>query len=253
MLGIHQAALCKAFYIKKLENSLPCLCWYLSCIESDSKDRTMQQSPNAIIQTATEGFKSTAVAARFQGEFIRKSLHLLIALVPFFAAVNLTGTLVLLAIGTVFYAFAEASRRQGNPVLMVSDLTLIASRQKDRGGFVLGPVTLGLGAMLSLILYPEPAASLAIFALAFGDSFASLVGTIVKGPKVPFLGGKTFAGSFACLVAVFFITFGLTRQLLPSLAVAIGAMILEAIPAGNFDNIIIPVGVGMLATRLFAF
>jgi len=213
----------------------------------------MQQNPDALSQIETVGSKSTAIAAPFQGEIVRKSLHLLIALVPLFAAVNLTGTLVLLALGTVFYAFAEASRRQGNPVLVVSDLTLIASRAKDMGGFVLGPVTLGLGAMLSLILYPEPSASIAIFALAFGDGFASLFGTMVKGPKIPFLRGKTFAGSFACLVAVFFITFGLTRQPLPSLAVAAAATILEGIPAGNFDNIIIPFGVGMLATKLFAF
>jgi phytol kinase len=213
----------------------------------------MQQNPDALSQIETAGSKSTAIAAPFQGEIVRKSIHLLIALVPLFAAVNLTGTLVLLALGTVFYAFAEASRRQGNPVLVVSDLTLIASRAKDMGGFVLGPVTLGLGAMLSLILYPEPSASIAIFALAFGDGFASLFGTMVKGPKIPFLRGKTFAGSFACLVAVFFITFGLTRQPLPSLAVAAAATILEGIPAGNFDNIIIPFGVGMLATKLFAF
>ena len=213
----------------------------------------MQQNPDALSQIETAGPKSTAIAAPFQGEIVRKSLHLLIALVPLFAAVNLTGTLVLLALGTVFYAFAEASRRQGNPVLVVSDLTLIASRAKDMGGFVLGPVTLGLGAMLSLILYPEPSASIAIFALAFGDGFASLFGTMVKGPKIPFLRGKTFAGSFACLVAVFFITFGLTGQPIPSLAVAAAATILEGIPAGNFDNIIIPFGVGMLATKLFAF
>ncbi|MGA2478769.1 MAG: phosphatidate cytidylyltransferase [Spirochaetia bacterium] len=213
----------------------------------------MQQSPVVLSQSANEGFKSTAIAARFQGEIVRKSLHLLIAVVPLLAAVNLTGTLILLALGTVFYAFAEASRRSGNPVLVVSDLTLIASRQKDMGAFVLGPVTLGLGAMLSLILYPEPSASIAIFALAFGDGFASLIGTIVRGPKIPFLRGKTFAGSFACFAAVFLITFGITRQPLPSLAIASAATALEGIPAGNFDNIIIPFGVGMLATKLFAF
>jgi phytol kinase len=213
----------------------------------------MQESQDVISRTSTEGFKSTAIAARFQGEIVRKSLHLLIALVPIFAAVSVMGTLVLLAMGTVFYAFAEASRRQGNPVMVVSDLTLIASRAKDAGGFVLGPVTLGLGAMLSLILYPEPSASIAIFALAFGDGFASLVGTMVRGPKIPFLGNKTFAGSLACLTAVFLITFAITRQPLPSLAIAGAATVLEAIPAGNFDNIIIPFGVGMLATRLFAF
>ena len=213
----------------------------------------MQDSQDALNQITTERLQPTAFAARFQGEVVRKSLHLLIAVVPLLAAVNLSATMTLLAIGTVFYTFAEASRRQGNPVLLVSDITLIASRDKDRGGFVLGPVTLGLGAMLSLILYPEPSASLAIFALAFGDGFASLVGTLVRGPKIPFLRGKTFAGSFACFLAVFLITLSLTMKPAQSLMVAAAATVLEAIPAGNFDNIIIPFGVGMLATKLFAF
>jgi dolichol kinase len=105
--------------------------------------------------------------------------------------------------------------------------------------------------MLSLIMYPNPAASIAIFALAFGDGFASLVGTLVRGPKIPFLRGKTFAGSSACFVTVFVITLRLTMKPVQSLMVAAAATILEGIPAGNFDNIIIPFGVGMLATKLF--
>ena len=181
---------------------------------------------------------------------VRKSLHLLIALVPVLAAVNLPATIALLAMGTIFYSLAEASRRQGNPILVVSDLTLIASRERDMNGFVLGPVTLGLGAMLSLLLYPLPAASIAIFALAFGDGFAGLVGTAVRGPRIPFLNGKTLAGSLACFAAVFIVTFGITSKPADSLIVAAAATFLEGIPAGNFDNIIIPFGVGMVAAKL---
>jgi dolichol kinase len=127
------------------------------------------------------GTQSTTGIARVQGEFVRKSLHLLIAIVPILASANLPATLALLAFGTLFYAFAESSRRHGNPILVVSDLTLIASRDRDKTGFVLGPVTLGLGAMISLLLYPEPAASIAIYALAFGDGLAALVGRVVGG------------------------------------------------------------------------
>jgi phytol kinase len=213
----------------------------------------MQQSQEATSQVRTATLNIAANTNGFQGEIVRKSLHLLVALVPVVASVNLVGTLILLAIGTVFYAFAETSRRRGNPVFVVSDLTIIASRSRDAGAFVLGPVTLGLGAMLSLILYPEPAASIAILALAFGDGLASLVGTMVKGPKIPLLGNKTFAGSFACLAVVFLVTFAITRQAPASLAIAAAATVLEAIPAGNFDNLIIPFGVGMLATKLFVF
>ncbi len=198
-----------------------------------------------------QGSVSVAIALeRFQGEIVRKSLHFLIALVPLLASVNLSATLGLLAAGTLFYAFAESSRLRGIPVPLVSQLTLMASREKDRPGFVLGPVTLGLGAMLSLLLYPLPAASLAIYALAFGDGVASLAGTMLRGPRLPLVVGKTLPGSLACFAVVFAVTMGITQRPLDALAIGLASMLLEAIPAGNFDNIVLPVGVGLLATRL---
>ena len=187
---------------------------------------------------------------RFQGEIVRKSLHFLIALVPLLASVNLPATLGLLAAGVLFYAFAESSRLQGFPIPLVSDLTLIASREKDRPGFVLGPVTLGLGAMLSLLLYPLPAASLAIYALAFGDGIATLAGRMMRGPRIPVFGDKTISGSLACFAAIFVVTLSVTRRPGSSLILAVSGAFLEAIPAGNYDNIILPAGVGLIASRL---
>ena len=186
----------------------------------------------------------------FQGEIVRKSLHLLIALVPSLASVNLPATIAILVMGTLFYSFAESSRLQGTSIPVVSALTLIASREKDRGGFVLGPVTLGIGALLSLILYPLPAASLAIYALAFGDGFASLVGTMARGPLIPLSRGKTLAGSMACFLAVFTVTLSVTSHVNTSFIVAASATIIEALPAGNFDNVLLPFGVGLIATQL---
>jgi phytol kinase len=195
----------------------------------------------------SERLHPTPVIARVQGEVVRKSLHLLIAIVPVIASIDLTFTLALLAAGTLFYAFAETSRLRGMPIAVISDLTLIASRERDRAGFVLGPVTLSLGAMLSLMLYPLPAASIAIFALAFGDAFASLAGTLFRGPRIPFLRGKTLAGSVACFAAVFAVTLRVTNSASTALIIAGTATFLEAIPAGNFDNMIIPLGVGALS------
>jgi phytol kinase len=195
-------------------------------------------------------FNPAAALERFRGEIIRKSLHFLIALVPLLAGVSLNGALFLLAFGTLFYAFAEVSRLRGRPVFVVSDLTLIASRAGEKGRFVLGPITLGLGAMLSLILYPEPAASLAIFALAFGDGIASLAGKVLRGPVIPFTRGKTLAGTLACFAAVFLVALRVTGRPVQAVIIAAAAAVLEAVPAGNFDNLIVPIGVGLLANLL---
>jgi len=217
---------------------------------SVTKIDIMQDNQELVREARRTGPQSTAGIARVQGELVRKSLHLLIAVVPILASANLPATFGLLAFGTLFYAFAESSRRRGNPIFVVSDLTLIASRDRDKSGFVLGPVTLGLGAMISLILYPEPAASIAIYALAFGDGLAALVGRVVGGPRIPFLRDKTFSGSLACFAAVFMMAFSVSRKPVESLVIATVAMVLEGVPTGNFDNIIIPFGVGMVATKL---
>ncbi len=210
----------------------------------------MKHSREIAQQFGNQRISLARIVDRFQGEIVRKSLHFLIAFVPPLASVNLPATLALLAMGTLFYALAECSRLQGLPVPVVSDLTLIASRDKDRKGFVLGPITLGLGAMISLILYPLPAASLAIYALAFGDGIASLAGKMVGGPRIPFLLGKTVPGSIACFAAVYAATLVITQRPLDALLIGGAATLLEAIPAGDFDNIILPFGVGLLAARL---
>ena len=188
----------------------------------------------------------------FQGEVIRKALHLLIAFVPLLAGVDLGATMMLLGGGTLFYVFAERVRIEGRTVFIVSDLTIIASREQDKGRFVLGPVTLGVGAMLSLLLYPSTAAAIAIYALAFGDGFASLAGKLFRSPAIPFTRNKTLAGTLACFIAVFLATWKLTGGLSIAFIIAVGATTLELIPIRDFDNLILPVGTGFIAAYILA-
>jgi phytol kinase len=191
------------------------------------------------------------IARWIPGELVRKSLHLLIALVPPLASVNLAFTISLIAVGTLFYAFAEASRNLGRQIFIISDITLIASRERDKGRFVLGPVTLGLGALLALMLYPMPAATIAIYALAFGDGLASLAGKMIVSSALPGFKGKTISGSLACFLAVFLVTLIATSQPPQALGIAVIATIIEAMPLGNYDNLAIPMAVGLAATRMF--
>ncbi|CAI8006422.1 hypothetical protein GBAR_LOCUS4711 [Geodia barretti] len=133
------------------------------------------------------------VADGFDRELIRKAIHLLVALVPPLASVHLPLTMGLLMAGTLFYTAAEGMRLAGLRVAVVSGLTVAAARPRDTG-FVLGPVTLGLGAMLALLLYPLPASAIAIYALAFGDAAASLIGMAFAGWRMPLNRNKTVAG-----------------------------------------------------------
>ena len=156
---------------------------------------------NRLIAAAVAGTQDNSDVAgsrQIGTEVIRKAIHLFIAVVPFIAFYDLYLAVGLLGNGTLFYIFAEMARRRGFTILLVSDLTVIASRDQDRDKFVLGPVTLGIGTMLALLLYPRVASIIAIYSLAFGDSAASLVGKSIGGIRLPFSRAKTLAGTTAC-------------------------------------------------------
>jgi phytol kinase len=104
--------------------------------------------------------------------------------------------------------------------------------------------------MLSLLLYPSTAAAIAIYALAFGDGFASLAGKLFRSPSIPFTRNKTLAGTLACFIAVFLGTWKLTGRLSVAVFIAVTATILELIPIRDFDNLILPVGTGFAATYI---
>lgn len=190
------------------------------------------------------------VSRELQVELFRKGIHFLIAIVPILAGINIAMTMALLGAGTIIYTYAEHKRSQGFAIAFISAVTSAASRPRDLGKFVLGPVTLGMGAMIALLLYPEPAATVAIYALAFGDGFSSIVGKMFGRVKIPLTGGKTFAGSAACFVVVFGIAYRVSGRISTAIILAVAATLLEALPTGDLDNIILPVGTGFVANQL---
>lgn len=188
-----------------------------------------------------------------RGELLRKGLHLLMALAPTLAALDRSLTIVALGLGVLVYAAAEAARLQGAAIPLISRLTAIAARPRDRDRFVLGPVTLGLGGMLSLLLYPAPAAAIAIYALAFGDGLASLVGKFFGTLRPTILQGKSLEGSTACFFAVWVSAYGVTGNLRISVFAALVATLTEALPLQDYDNIVLPLVVGFVVEILLRF
>lgn len=212
-------------------------------LTNDRPDNTQNPGVLELLRFATD-----SVDPAIRTEVIRKSIHMIIALVP--TLVVLFGsqiTLVILGSGTLIYTVAETSRQHGHRVFFISRITTLGSRERDQGHFVLGPVTLGLGAMLTLFLYPAPVAAIAIYALAFGDSLSSLVGKTV-GRTSLFGGAKTLEGSLACFAAVFAVAAGFVPRPEQAFLIALGATALEALPSDDFDNMLLPLGTGFIAT-----
>ena len=183
-------------------------------------------------------------------EFFRKSIHFLIALSPAMAAWNRLFTLVFLMTGIAFYAYMESLRIRGVSIPLFSYMVAKSSRLRDEGRFVLGPVTLGLGAVLVLAFYPLHIAAIAIYALAFGDGFASLLGKPFGRIRPAFMFGKSVEGSLACFAAVLIFTWRVSHSLPISLTAAFTASLAEMLPLEDFDNIALPLAVAFAVSLL---
>ena len=195
-------------------------------------------------------------AAGLIKEVFRKCIHLCSALVPLFLHHFRLQTLVLLALALILYTVAELLRQRGHEVPLISAVTAAAARKRDENRFVLGPVTLVVGILATALLFDELAATIGIFALAFGDGLASLAGKLFGRVVLPFSQGKTAEGSLACFAAVFISCYLACATACPaptnvarvSLAAACVGMLIEAMPLKDLDNVAIPIAAALAAT-----
>lgn len=184
-------------------------------------------------------------------ELFRKSIHLCSALVPFFLDHFFTLTACLLFCALAGYTVSEVLRLKGYKIPVISTITEIAARKRDEDKFVLGPVTLVTGIIITALTIKNPdCRKIGIFALSFGDGLASLCGKFFGRIHISFTKGKTAAGSIACFTAVFITTFCVCKNTQESLIIAFAAMLIEILPLADMDNIIIPPAIGWLAIYL---
>jgi len=193
----------------------------------------------------------SATPAQAKSELVRKSLHFLIALSPAMATVGLPFAVLSLFVGILAYTLMELLRSSGVKVPLVSAITGMASRERDAGRFVFGPVTLGLGAMLALLLFPLPVATAGIFALAFGDGLAGLAGRLFGRIRPAFLLGKSVEGSAACFMATGLSVYLFSQNFMVALVAASVATAVEALPLEDFDNVVLPLVVGFAVHSIY--
>jgi dolichol kinase len=187
-----------------------------------------------------------------KNEFVRKSIHFLIALTPLLAEFGRDFAAAVLAAGVILYIFLEKLRSSGVKIPIFSVIIRSASRKRDKNRFIMGPVTLGLGALFSLLVLPKIPANIAIYALAFGDGFASLAGRMLGRIRPGFLLGKSLEGSCACFFSVLIASWFVCRDIGASFAAAATATVCEVLPIEDFDNIFIPLAAGFAAKLCLA-
>ena len=181
-----------------------------------------------------------------QQEACRKIIHSLIVFVPLIARFSYSLAYFLLTAGIIIYSWSEFQRLTGHYVPVFSEIKAKAFRSQDMIHFAKAPVTLALGAMGALALYPMPAAAVAIYSLAFGDTAACLVGKSMGKTKIPYT-NKTWAGSAACFLTVFALAFHATGcSVTKTATVALAATLTELLPIKDYDNLLIPLVTGLM-------
>jgi len=177
-------------------------------------------------------------------EVFRKSIHLLGCAFPFLAHINKPLTLYLLLITIVTYIISEVLRFTGVYLSPFSHITRRALRHTENSGFILGPVSLGMGIALCIYFFDFKIYMPAVLIVSISDSISALVGK--RFGKVHILGMKnrTLQGSLAFFFSAFLIL--LTMYSLPeALYTAIFSSILELIPYPILDNMLIPLGTAL--------
>jgi dolichol kinase len=191
-------------------------------------------------------FQSPAEEIRI--ELTRKSLHLLIIICIPLLDISPTVPIVALLIGMLVYSTSEWLRHKGVIVPIIAPITEHAARRRDGNRFVIGPITLALGALLAIIIFDPLQAKVAILALAIGDSFSSLIGKSCGRIPMPLSGGKSFEGSVFCFLTVLVAVFIFTGKFIPALIIAAATASVEFWPTKDWDNVLIPLAAGIIAS-----
>ncbi|TWU30664.1 Phosphoserine phosphatase [Candidatus Brocadiaceae bacterium S225] len=183
------------------------------------------------------------ISLSWSQEFRRKGVHVCSLFVPILAGVNYLLTLKILILITILYLASEWARLNGIRFPVLSSITRLCVRSSERRRFAYAPVTLALGVVLSLVLFPALVACVTIAILACADSMATIVGKFYGKIRIPYNHKKSLEGSVAFYITAFMCAV-IYIPLKTALIVSLVSCIIESLPI-EFDNITIPLGTGL--------
>ena len=177
-------------------------------------------------------------------EISRKVIHIFNIIIPLFHIYifkNKIDMIIFLSAMVIFCFFIEIFRSLNSFISKFFEKYLFfMMRSFEKQGSLTGSTWVFVGALITIILVPQPFSLLALFFLAFGDTLAALVGM-----KFPFIkiGSKSLSGSLACfimcLIVGLFLNFEISSEII--LIGAFTATIAELTSIKINDNISIPV------------
>ena len=187
---------------------------------------------------------------RMSHELIRKLVHVALCLVWVILYHYFAGSWQIVVVPATLIAANALSYR----------FNLVKAIERDDGNKNPGTVyfAVAVTALFALtLIFPGTLkhSALAVFALTFGDGFASIAGTLAP-KRHPLWGRKSVEGVAGCFVAAFFgmwlgaLFAGLPVRPFMLLVLALAASVLEFL-GGDYDNFTITLGVYALAVWFY--
>lgn len=197
-----------------------------------------------------QGKQNKRIRSLSNNEVLREAIHASGSLVPFLTV--FLGTYVvafLLLLTTLTYVVSEFARIERRNVPLISSVTAKAAVLPEIHEFVVAPIALALGIMLSLLLFPTPFNYASVAIVSLGDSAASIFGRAIGRTPLIYNKGKYLEGSMAGFAFAFL---GAAIFLEPRLAFfsAMFGMLVESLPLPINDNLSTPLAAGALLSLL---
>jgi dolichol kinase/phosphoserine phosphatase len=194
---------------------------------------------------------STVSISRFnwRREIFRKSVHLTGSVFPFLARLNERATVIALLSVIVAYLLSEMLRTFGLSLSVLSSVTRRAQRHSEKKGIIIGPVLLGLGICVTIMLFRYEVYLPAVLVVAVSDSVSALVGRRFGRIRILGMKNRTVEGSLAFFISAFAILI-LFCPLSHAFLATVVATLMELVPVYNLDNFLIPLGTALILAFL---
>lgn len=185
-------------------------------------------------------------SALSKSDFIRETIHISGALIPFVCIyLDRYRVFLLILLVTLLYTMSELARMKGAHAPLFSTVISRAALKPELYEFITAPILFALGIMVSLIFFPVPINYASIMILALGDGSATLFGKKFGRTVFPFNKGKRVEGSifgflFAFLGALVFVS-----PVKALVGAAVG-MFVESLPTPVSDNLAVPIVSGLI-------
>ena len=195
-----------------------------------------------------------AQASGFRGELARKTLHLLVAILPIAYSRGASRDLILglFSTGTVVAFLIEAARWKSPAFRRAFSRWLGPILKTREHTSTTGAAWLWASCLVAVLVLSREAAVSAVWCATVGDPLAALAGGGYHAWRgVTLRSGKTFVGSAACLTASFVGIVALTNYSpVAAATIAFAATVFERLPLTVDDNVRVSAAAGITAWLL---